>query len=139
MARAYIPSSLRELVFDRAAGQCEYCGVHQRDQSIRHTIDHIVPLAHGGETSEQNLALACMHCNRAKGSNLTSLDPSTRRIASLFNPRRQRWNTHFTLEGAVIVGRTPTGRATVKLLRVNDPKRLEERLQLQAIGHYPPK
>lgn len=137
MARIYISASLRELVFQRAAGHCEYCRVNQRDITIRHAMDHVVPLAHGGETDERNLALACMHCNRAKGSNLSGVDPLTRRIVPLYNPRRQRWNTHFVLEAGAIVGRTPTGRATAKLLRMNDPKRLEERLYLQTIGHYP--
>lgn len=137
MARIYISAPLRALVFERAAGHCEYCRVHQADSSNRHTMDHVVSLAHEGETDEQNLALACMHCNRAKGSNLSGIDPFTRRVVRLFNPRRQRWNTHFGLEGAAIVGRTPTGRATAKLLRMNEPKRLEERLYLQLIGHYP--
>lgn len=136
MARIYIPAPLRAQVFERAAGQCEYCHVHQDDSASRHTMDHVMPLAHEGETDGRNLALACMHCNRAKGSNLSGVDPLTRKIVRLFNPRRQRWSTHFVLEGAAIVGRTPTGRATARLLRMNDPKRLEERLYLQSIGHY---
>lgn len=137
MARSYIPAPLRVYVSERAGGRCEYCRIHQDDSASRHTMDHVMPLAHEGGTDERNLALACMHCNRAKGSNLSGIDPLTRRIVRLYNPRRQRWSTHFALEGAAIVGRTPTGRAAARLLRMNDPKRLEERLYLQSIGHYP--
>jgi HNH endonuclease len=32
----------------------------------RFTVDHIVPLAQGGTTILENLALACFHCNRRK-------------------------------------------------------------------------
>ncbi|MCA9867545.1 MAG: HNH endonuclease [Anaerolineales bacterium] len=98
---------------------------------------HIIPIAHEAETSENNLALACARCNLSKGSNLSGIDPISGRIVPLFHPRRQQWKTHFELEGATIVGRTPTGRASVRLLRMNEPERVNERLRLQAIDHYP--
>lgn len=136
MSRPHIPVSLRAFVFERAAGRCEYCRIHQDDVASRHPIDHITPLSHGGKTDEANLALACSLCNTAKGSNLSGIDPLTGRVALLFDPRRQKWSRHFALEGAVIVGLTATGRATVRLLRLNDPRRIDERLRLQAINRY---
>ena len=137
MSRPYIPASLRAFVFERAAGCCEYCRIHQDDVASRHPIDHITPVSHGGGTDEANLALACSLCNTAKGGNLSGIDPLTGRVTLLYDPRRQKWSRHFALEGAAIVGLTATGRTTVRLLRLNDPRRSEERFRLQAVSRYP--
>jgi hypothetical protein len=138
MSRVYIPLSIRRLVTERAANQCEYCLLHQDDTSFTHAVDHIIALRHGGESMPENLALACIQCNRNKGNDLTTLDPLTNTVTLLFNPREQNWHEHFQLEGARLVGLTPTGRATVALLRMNDPVRLQEREQLLFIERYPP-
>ncbi len=138
MSKRYIPSTLRQLVVERAKGCCEYCLVHQDDTPFSHHIDHLIPLKHGGQTTSDNLALACLECNRRKGSDLAALDPTDNAITPLFNPRLHIWEAHFASEGAQIVGRTPTGRATVSLLRLNAPKRLMQRLALIDAGRYPP-
>lgn len=137
MSRPHIPASLRTFVFERAAGRCEYCRIHQDDVASRHPLDHITPVSHGGETDETNLALACLLCNTAKGSNLSGIDPLTGRVVALYDPRRQKWSRHFAIEGATIVGLTATGRTTVRVLRLNDLRRSDERLRLQAINRYP--
>lgn len=137
MPRPYIPATLRAFVFERAGGRCEYCLLHQDDSFLRHPIDHIVAIAHGGETDEANLALSCVSCNTAKGPNLASIDPLSGKVAGLYNPRRQRWERHFRLEGAIIVGLTRTGRATVRLLHMNSTRQVEERLHLQGKRRYP--
>jgi 5-methylcytosine-specific restriction endonuclease McrA len=31
-------------------------------------LDHVLPIKHGGHTIESNLVLACLECNRHKGS-----------------------------------------------------------------------
>jgi hypothetical protein len=62
-----------------------------------------------------------MECNLRKGPDLAAIAPVTRIMMSLFNPRTQRWSEHFTLMNAHLIGETPTGRATVVLLRMNDP------------------
>ncbi len=41
---------------------------------------------------------------------------------------------HFSFEGALIVGQTPIGRATVFLLAMNDWQRLELRENLNSAG-----
>lgn len=138
MSRIYIPTALRRFVCERAANQCEYCLLHQSDTSFTHAVDHIIALRHGGQTTPENLALACINCNRNKGNDLTTLDPLTNTITRLFDPREQNWHDHFMLVGARIVGLTPTGRATVALLRMNNMIRLQEREQLLADGRYPP-
>jgi len=138
MSRIYIPVRLRRLVVERAAGRCEYCLLHEDDTPFTHPIDRIVATRHGGQTLAENLALACINCNRNKSSDLTTIDPLTGLITRLFNPRTQVWQQHFALEKARIVGLTDVGRATVVLLRLNDPLRLLEREILMSVGRYPP-
>jgi 5-methylcytosine-specific restriction endonuclease McrA len=45
--------------------RCVYCAT-ALDYTIA-TIDHVVPLAHGGSHTPGNLVAACARCNRAKG------------------------------------------------------------------------
>lgn len=101
-------------------------------------FDHVIALKHRGETVGTNLALACARCNNNKGSDLASPDPLTAEIALLFNPRTQQWRDHFAFDGARIVGLTATARATVELLRLNDPITVEQRQVLMDGGLYPP-
>lgn len=72
-------------------------------------------------------ALACDRCNAYKGPNLTSIDPDTRTVVALFNPRGDAWSDHFAVRGGRIPGLTPKGRATVRLLNMNAPRRVEIR------------
>jgi hypothetical protein len=133
----YISAELRRLVRTRARDNCEYCLVNQADRYLDHEIDHIIAEKHGGETVAENLCLACYHCNRHKGADLGSIDPQTRALTPLFNPRRDIWAEHFQLNGAVIEPLTPQGRVTVFLLHLNDPDRLEERATLIRLKRYP--
>lgn len=133
----YIPDSLRKLVFQRANGRCEYCRLHSDDGYQPHEVDHVIAEKHGGETSEANLCLSCFDCNRRKGSDFASFDPQTGMVAMLFHPRRDVWDEHFRLNEAVIEPLTPQGRVTVKLLGLNDERRLMERIVLIEAGRYP--
>ena len=138
MSRFHIPAQLRRLGIGRAQGCCEYCLLPQEDADFPHEVDHVVALKHGGLTVSENLALACLKCNRYKGSDLTAIDPVDGVIVPLFNPRTQVWDEHFALDGALMIGLTQTGRATVALLRMNDPVRVNQRQQLMEAGRYPP-
>jgi hypothetical protein len=137
MTAPSIPSSLRQLVIERAQGKCEYCLIHQDDSIYSHEVDHVIARKHGGQTVAENLALSCLSCNRHKGSDLTTFDPLSNEIVPLFNPRRQTWSDHFTLNGIHIIGITPTGRATVFLLKLNASTRLAYRQVLIAQERYP--
>ncbi|WP_437825670.1 HNH endonuclease [Sorangium sp. So ce1153] len=130
----HIPAALRRLVHERAGGACEYCLYPESMAFSVHEIDHIVAQKHGGETTEDNLALSCALCNKHKGSDLASIDPDTGGLAAIFHPRRQRWHDHFQLVGNSIVGLTPVARATVRLLQLNHPGRLAERALLVTAG-----
>jgi hypothetical protein len=132
-----IPASLRRLVFDRARGRCEYCLLPQAAAVYQHEPDHIVPRQHDGETTAGNLALSCTRCNRYKGPNVGSFDPETGQLVPFYNPRTQTWADHFRLDGPIIQPLTPEGRVTVKILRLNDVVRIEERTLLIEIELYP--
>ncbi len=137
MSSTYIPAVLRRLVSERAAGRCEYCLVHEDDVLLPHQPDHIIAEQHGGETLAENLALACIHCNRRKGPNIASLDSVSGLLTPLFNPRTQMWGEHFALEGAYLVAITPCGRVTIRLLGLNHADRLRVRRALIKTGRYP--
>ena len=133
-----LPANMRQQVMERAGYCCEYCLVHQADTPDTHEMDHLVARKHGGQSVAENLALACLRCNRHKGADLTAIDPETQIIVPLFNPRVQFWPDHFALAGARIMGLTPTGRATVTLLKFNVAVRVDSRRLLQEKDHYPP-
>jgi len=89
-------SSLRDLIWRRAAHRCEYCGLRQDDIPFTKLhIEHVVPRKHGGDTRAENLALACIHCNLHKGTNLTGIDPDEGTMTRLFHPRQDLWLDHF--------------------------------------------
>lgn len=132
-----ISAALRRLVFERAQGRCEYCRLPQVAAGHKHEPDHIIPKQHDGETSADNLALACLRCNRHKGYNVGSFDPESGALVAFYNPRIHVWAEHFELDGPLIRPLTPHGRVTVKMLRLNDPARVEERQRLIAVKLYP--
>jgi hypothetical protein len=54
-------------VFKRDGFVCQYCGSHP-PAAILH-VDHIVPVAGGGENDMDNLVTSCSVCNSGKGAN----------------------------------------------------------------------
>jgi 5-methylcytosine-specific restriction endonuclease McrA len=132
-----LSDELRSLVMERAGYRCEYCLLRQSTSAHRHQPDHILPRQHGGETHAENLALACVRCNRFKGPNVGSYDPVTGKLVPFFNPRQQQWSEHFELEQGVIHPLTPEGRVTVFILRLNHEDRIAERRRLGQANLYP--
>ena len=57
-------------------------------------------------------------------------------MVPLFNPRQHMWDEHFRLNGALITGQTPIGRATVRLLDMNEESRLDMRQELLDYGDF---
>ncbi|MDZ7955251.1 HNH endonuclease signature motif containing protein [Nostoc sp. DedQUE09] len=101
--------------------------VTHRSCFFSHEIDHVIAQKHGGVTNADNLAFTCWRCNRHKGTDLGSFDPETGAFSFLFNPRTQKWAEHFTFSELDLVGLTPTGRTTIRLLQINSDERLAER------------
>ena len=120
----------RDFVRRRAVNCCEYCLLQQANSEFIHHIEHIVAKQHGGSDLPDNLALACHRCNLRKGPNLTGIDPLTGKLTRLFHPRNDHWNEHFQWRGVRIEGITAIGRATARLLAMNDVRRLELRTEL---------
>jgi hypothetical protein len=118
-----VNETIAQAVRERAGGRCEYCRLPAAHVQVPFEIEHIIPRQHGGTDALGNLALACLHCNRYKGPNLAGHDRATSRtkLIRLFHPRRHSWEYHFTIVGPKLVGRTPIGRATVEVLRMNAP------------------
>ena len=88
-------------------------------------------------------AFACWSCNLKKGPNLSGIDPETGQMAALFHPRKDAWLEHFSAHvgtliplGIEILGLTPIGRATVRVLGLNDEMRQMARYELWLEGLY---
>jgi 5-methylcytosine-specific restriction endonuclease McrA len=82
-------AELRRQVVERASNCCEYCLLHQDLAASTHQVDHVIAEKHRGQTSLDNLALACTMCNGSKATRTHSIDPETGEEALLFNPRRR--------------------------------------------------
>jgi hypothetical protein len=128
-------AAARARVRRRANERCEYCRLRQSQAPfpVFH-IEHVRPKKHGGSDAEGNLCLACNFCNLHKSSNLTGIDPLTDSITPLFDPRKDIWQEHFAFDREHIVGRTPVGRVTTRVLNMNDRERLALRLELLHAG-----
>lgn len=137
MSTSPIAAALRRRIQERAGGRCEYCLLSEDDAFFTHEADHIIAEKHGGETILDNLAWSCFDCNRFKGSDISSIDPLTKKLTRLFNPRTDNWLTNFQASLGIIVAITATGRVTEKLLKLNLSARVEIRMELTLAGRYP--
>ena len=127
----------RQQVWERAGLQCEYCQMPHDLDVQPFQLDHIRAQKHGGPTTVGNLALSCLPCNAAKGPNVAGYDPDTDSLVPLFDPRRDAWGDHFQWEGPQLLGKTSTGRATIEVLKINTPERVEQRRLLTAAYLFP--
>ena len=129
MSLSAIPKPLRNLVFARDKGRCQYCHLCQRGQGSIFHINHVVPKSKGGETKEENLVLQCPHCSMHKSNKMTLVDAVSGKESGLFHPLRDEWEKHFVLVfDGTCRGTTPVGRVTVRALEMNRPIILVARL-----------
>jgi len=75
MKRKSISCKVRFDVFKRDEFQCQYCG--RTPPVVILEVDHINPVAKGGDNDTDNLVTACFDCNRGKSSNLLSNIPES--------------------------------------------------------------
>ena len=127
MKSSTISRSLRGLVASRADRLCEYCLIHEDDTFFGCEIDHIISLKHGGPTEGENLAFACLFCNRRKGTDVGSILAETGEFTRFFNPRQDKWSHHFRLEGSLIKPISDIGTVTASILGFNTNERTLER------------
>lgn len=48
----------------------------------------------------------------------------------MFHPRLDNWDDHFEYRGAILIGLSPVGEATIRLLQMNTVEQLEMRAEL---------
>lgn len=134
-------AELKRKVKERAQGICEYCRSQSAFSSQPFAMEHILPFVKGGKTVLSNLAYSCQGCNNHKFTSTEGFDSVTRRNAPLFHPRKHKWNEHFVWNDdfTLIIGITPTGRATVELLKLNREGCINLRDALYQVGKHPPK
>ena len=133
----HIPDHLRTLVQSRSGFRCEYCLMPESATFLGCQVDHIIAEKHSGATDAENLAYACVYCNRFKGSDVGSIDPGDRSFVRFFNPRIDNWTDHFQCDGVSILPITPIGRVTSRILRFNALDRTVEREAVSGDGTWP--
>jgi hypothetical protein len=123
----------------RAFHRCEYCHAPELVFNLRFEVEHVIPVAQGGEDDEANLALACRSCNLHKGIDVSGVDPISGEVVRLFHPRLDRWSEHFQVDQVTgrIVGITPLGRTTASRLSLNSASQLLARRQWIRLGVFP--
>ena len=140
MPEMRVSSRTRQSISKRAQECCEYCRSQLHFSADPFVIEHIIPRSRGGSNQLNNLALACQGCNGFKYNKVTAQDPATGEMVPLFNPRKSQWTEHFTWSDdfTLIIGLTPTGRATVEALQLNREGVVNFRKVLFASGEHPP-
>jgi hypothetical protein len=111
--------------------------IAEEDAYFRFQVEHIISRKHGGSSEIDNLAWACVFCNRYKGSDIASLIPARNELIRFYNRRTDRWREHFRLNGVFIEQLTEIGEATTRILQMNHDDQILERQVLNVGGRYP--
>src|SRR5262249_16645667 len=140
MAEQRVSTRLKRAIARRAEECCEYCRSQERYALESFAAEHIMPQQRGGPSTLENLAYSCQGCNNHKHTKIHGYDPVTGEQAPLYHPRQQRWLDHFAWneDCTLIIGLTPTGRATIGELRLNRSGVVNLRRVLSAAGKHPP-
>lgn len=136
----YIPVELQRQVRNHFVNRCAYCQSPEDLTVTIFEIEHIIPRSAGGQTTFDNLCLACPTCNRYKSSRQTAPDPLTNEPVALFHPHHQQWAAHFAwnAEATELIGLTAIGRATIETLKINRPQMVRVRRMWVVLGEHPP-
>lgn len=135
-----IAPELRRFITVRDKRRCAYCQTSELNCGLRMHIDHIIPEVVGGATVADNLCLACFSCNNYKREKQRGIDPASGDFVPLFNPVIQKWHEHFRWDetSTLILGKTPSGRATVDALQMNNETVVLARRRWVSAGWHPP-
>lgn len=139
MPRPRVRSQVKAAVKRRAQGCCEYCWSQEAFSPDTFSVEHIIAIAKGGTNDENNLAQACQGCNNRKYVSSEALDPLTGEVVPLYHPCRDRWDEHFAWNDdfSLVIGLSPSGRATVETLRLNRTSVVNLRRLLYERGLHP--
>jgi hypothetical protein len=140
MNSRYISVEIRREILKIAQKRCEYCKSPKDFSTDLYAYDHIIPVALGGKTIFLNLAYSCGSCNSYKNQKTADVDEVSKVEVALFHPRLQKWSDHFEWSDdfKYVKGITPTGRATVKGLRLNRQEVVNFRGVLILAQEHPP-
>lgn len=64
-----VSTARRREIYERDNGMCYLCGISLNLKDIH--LDHLIPSSRGGDSSPENLAVACAFCNQSRGSRIT--------------------------------------------------------------------
>ena len=131
---------MRAELWFRAGATCEYCRSPDAFSPQSFAAEHIIPRSGGGLTKLENLAWSCQGCNAHKYNKTEGWDAAAGRKVATFHPRLQLWREHFVwgFDATIILGTTPSGRATVEELKLNRPTVVNLRRVLVSVGLHPP-
>lgn len=123
----------------RARHRCEYCHAPEIIFNFPFEVEHIIPKSLGGSDKKSNLALSCRSCNLYKSTHITGVIQQNDSEISLFNPRKDKWSQHFTvnIDNGEILGITETGMATISRLRINKEAQIVARKQWLLLELFP--
>ena len=93
--RSYISKKLKYMVFERDNFTCQACGKTIRDDKIKLSPDHIIPVDWGGETTLDNLQALCTECNEGKQAWVDGEDNAIMRKVSLQTSAKMRLKVYF--------------------------------------------
>lgn len=138
---AHVPLALQRRIREHFHSCCAYCRTAEALTVVTFEIEHITPLAGGGETVFENLCLACPSCNRHKATRQHALDPNAGERVPLFHAHHDIWEEHFAWdeEGVTLRGLTPIGRATIAALKLNRPQLIRVRRLWVKLDEHPPR
>ncbi len=140
MPEKRVTAEQRRIVAERANNCCEYCFSQSEFATESFSVEHIIPRFLGGKTDLKNLALACQGCNGHKHVRIRGYDSASGRDVPLYHPRTQKWNEHFRWNDdfTLVIGLSPTGRATLENLKLNREGVVNLRRVLYTVGKHPP-
>lgn len=82
----YVNLRLRQEVLERDMFTCQQCGHSSKDkygdgEQVKLEVDHILPLAEGGQTIVGNLQTLCSRCNAGKKAKIAYSDNQSENIS----------------------------------------------------------
>lgn len=93
--RGNISKKLRFLVFERDNYTCQACGKSPKEDGVKLSPDHIVPVDWGGETTLENLQSLCRECNEGKQAWVNGEDSAVMSLVCKQTNTKERLRVYF--------------------------------------------
>ncbi len=118
-----------DLIRQRYAYACGYCGVTEVSAGGLLTVDHHRPLSSGGSDDLDNLVYACVRCNQYKHSYWPTATDEALGLRVL-HPMQDLLTQHYRINRQTghLDPLTETGQFHIILLRLNRPQLVKHRL-----------